>query len=67
MYKFVQSLSKLQLCLKKLGQNLIQTNQSCQYKLKFGTKSNLNMKNSMVMFAFSVFILKILANLVQQN
>ena len=29
--------------------------QNCQFKLEFGTRSNSNMKNSMVMFSFSVF------------
>ena len=29
--------------------------QSCQYKLKFGTQTNSNMKNSMTVFIFSVF------------
>ena len=33
-------------------------NQNCQFKLKFGTKTNLNMKNSMVMFVFSIFYWK---------
>ena len=32
-----------------------QKNQNCQFKLKFGAKNNLNMRNSMMMFAFSVF------------
>ena len=27
-------------------------NQSCQFKLKFGTYNNLNLQNSMVMFTF---------------
>ena len=30
-------------------------NQNCKFKLKFGTKTNLNMKNSMVLFSFSLF------------
>ena len=30
-------------------------NQICQFILKFGTKTNLNMQNSMVMHTFSVF------------
>ena len=34
--------------------NLFQ-NQNYQFKLKFGTKTNLNMQNSMVMLTFSVF------------
>lgn len=29
-------------------------NQNCLYRLKSGTKSNLNMQNSMLMLAFSV-------------
>ena len=36
--------------LGKLGQK----NQSCQFKLKFGTYTNSNMQNSMVVFTFSV-------------
>ena len=30
-------------------------NQNCQFKLKFGTKTNLDMQNSVVLFTFSVF------------
>ena len=30
-------------------------NQNCQFKLKFGTKTNSNMQNSIAMFTFSVF------------
>ena len=30
-------------------------NQNCQFQLKFGTKTNLNMQNSVVLFTFSVF------------
>ena len=30
-------------------------NQNCQFKLKFGTKTNLNMHNSVALFIFSVF------------
>ena len=30
-------------------------NQNSQFKLKFGTKNNSNMQNSMMMFTFSVF------------
>ena len=30
-------------------------NQNCKFKLKFGTKANLNKWNSMIMFTFSVF------------
>ena len=29
--------------------------QNCQYKLKFGTLTNLNMQNSMALFSVSVF------------
>ena len=29
-------------------------NQNCQFRLKFGTESNLNISNSMVMFIVSV-------------
>ena len=29
-------------------------NQNCQFKLKFGTYTNLHMQNSMVMLTFSV-------------
>ena len=29
-------------------------NQKCHFKLKFGTKTNLNMQNSMVAFTFSI-------------
>ena len=45
-----------------------QKNQNCQVKMKFGTKTNLNMQNSMAMFTFSVFDHKYLswANLVQK-
>ena len=45
-----------------------QKNQNCQFKLKFGTKTNLNMRNSMMMFTFSVFEHKYLfwVNLVQK-
>ena len=43
-------------------------NQNCQFKLKFGTKPNSNMQNSMVVFTFSVLDRKhpIRANLVQK-
>ena len=45
-----------------------QKNQNCQFKLKFGTKTNLNMQNSMMMSTFSVFEHKYLCwvNLVQK-
>ena len=39
------------LFLGKLGPK----NQKCQFELKIGTKTNLNMKNSMVMFISPVF------------
>ena len=29
-------------------------NQNCQFKLKFGTRTNSDMQNSLVMFTFSV-------------
>ena len=29
-------------------------NEICQFKLKFGTKTNLNMHNSMLVFTFAV-------------
>ena len=43
-------------------------NQSCQFKLKFGTKTNLNMQSSMVVFTFAVLDRKYLfwANLNQK-
>ena len=31
------------------------TNQNYQFKLKFGTSTNSNMQNSIVLFTFSVF------------
>ena len=34
--------------------NLVQKNQNCQFKLKFGTWTNLNITNSTVVFIFSV-------------
>ena len=45
-----------------------QKNQNCQFKRKFGTKNNLNMRNAMMMFTFSVFDHKYLScgNLVQK-
>ena len=30
-------------------------NQKCQFKLKFGTRTNSDMQNLLVMFTFSVF------------
>ena len=35
-------------------ENLVQKNKNCQFKLEFGTYTNLNMKNSLLMFIFSV-------------
>ena len=48
--------------------NLVQKNQRCHFKLKFGTFTNLNMQNSVVMLSFSVLDQKyrFLANLVQK-
>ena len=42
--------------------------QTCQYKLKFGTWTNSNMQNSMMVFTFSVLVWKqtFLVNLVQK-
>ena len=44
-------------------------NQNCQFKLKFGTKTNSNMQNSKTMFTFSVFNHKYpsWANLIQKS
>ena len=43
-------------------------NENCQFKLKFGTKANSNMHNSILLSTFSVFDCKfpLLANLVQK-
>ena len=48
--------------------NLVKKNQNCQFQLKFGTKTNLIMQNSMMMFTFSAFEHKYLSwvNLVQK-
>ena len=48
--------------------NVRKKNQSCQFKLKFGTETNLNLQNSMVQFSFSVLSQKhpFYANLVQK-
>ena len=48
--------------------DLVKKNQNCQFKLKFRAKTNLNMRNSMMMFTFSVLEHKYLswANLVQK-
>ena len=35
--------------------NLVKKNKNYHFKLKFGTKTNLNKQNSMMMFTFSVF------------
>ena len=44
-----------------------QKNQNCQFNLKFGAKTNLTMRNSMMMLTFSVFDRKYLPeNLVQK-
>ena len=45
-----------------------QKNPNCQLKLKFGSLTNWNMQNSVVMFTFSVFDWKcpFWANLVQK-
>ena len=37
------------------GVNLVQKIPNCQFKLKFGTWTNLNLQNSIVMFTLSVF------------
>ena len=43
-------------------------NHNCQFKLRFGTKTNSNMQNSMVVFTLSVFDWKYYfwANLIQK-
>ena len=50
--------------------NLVKRNQSCQFKLKFGNQSNLNMQNSMVVLVFTFSVLDrkhpFCANLVQK-
>ena len=53
------------LFLRKFGQ---EKNQNCQFKLKFGTLTNLNMQNSVVVFTFSILDQKhtFWANLVQK-
>ena len=50
------------------GQIWSKKNQNCHFKLKFGTYTNSNMQNSMVMFILSVFDWKypFWANLVQK-
>ena len=51
--KDVQSgveLVKILTTFEKISTNLVQKNQICQPKLKFGTKTNSNMENSIVMF-----------------
>ena len=48
--------------------NLDKKSQNCQFKLKFGSKSNSNMQNSIVIVTFSVLDQKhtFWANLVQK-
>ena len=43
-------------------------NQNCQFKLKIGTKTNLDMQNPVLLFTFSVFEWKypFQANLIQK-
>ena len=50
--------------LEKFGPN----DQNCQFEVKFGSRLNLNMQNSMVVFTFSVLDQKnpFLANLAQK-
>ena len=38
-----------------IGANLVKKYQNCKFKLKFSTKTNLNLWNSTMMFTFSVF------------
>ena len=35
--------------------NLVQKNQNCYFKRKFGTKTDLNMRKLMIMFTFTIF------------
>ena len=51
-----------------LGGKFSPKTQNCQFKLKFGIKTNSYMQNSMMIFAFSVFDHKYpsWANLVQK-
>ena len=37
------------------GVNLVKKNKNRQFKLKFGTKPNINVWNLMIMFTLSVF------------
>ena len=48
--------------------NLVKKSQNCQFKVKCGTHTNLNMWNSMALFIFSVLDRKhpFWANLVQK-
>ena len=48
--------------------NLVQKNQNCQFKLKFGTKTNSNMQNLMMLFILFVLYwnYNFWANLVQK-
>ena len=39
--------------------NLVKKNQNCKFKMEFGSKTNLNRQNSMMMFPFSAFDHKI--------
>ena len=51
-----------------LSEQVWSKNQNCQLKLKFGTNTNLNMQNSMVIFTFAVLDRKhpFWANLIQK-
>ena len=51
-----------------LWANLVKKHQNCQFKLKFGASTNLNMQNLMLEFTFSVLDQKhpFWANLVQK-
>ena len=48
---------------------LVQKNENCQFKLKFGTLTNSNMQNSMGLFTFSLLNRKhpFWANVVQKT
>ena len=45
-------------CKYPFGGNLVQKKQNYHFELKFGTDSNLNMRNSMVMLIFFLFYTK---------
>ena len=49
-------------------ENMVKKYPNCRFKLKFGTKTNLNKPNSMMMFNFSVFDHRYLswANLIEK-